>query len=519
MSLKLKLILLAIFEVLVTITVVGWLAFRESKNEITDLALELLKAKTDLAYLKCSQHAFEHGQPDAELKDAIARIPIAKDGYVTVISNKLGPEMGTLVVHPTRVGSNLYNEQFPHIQRIIDRINRAGRIDGYEGVTRYRQRTDARGRQWEWKIGYYKYFKPYDWIILATGYEKDVYASAGTVLSSTTKAILIVLLVAIVFIYVTIRRMFRPVQTLIAGTERVARGDWDVSLNVRSGDEIGKLARSFDEMVGSLRRNARIWHEFNLAREMQARLLPTTHPRLPGFELAARSVPATEVGGDFYDFISLGSGRLAIVLGDVSGKGLTGAMVMTAAMTALRFAAEEHEEPAEVLAAANRRLIKDTQRNMFVAVFYGVLDPRRRRLTYVNAGQTAPYLKRGDTVTFLPRPEDGDLFPLGLVPEARYVSHVLELSPGDTLVLYTDGVVEARNGSAELYGFDRFERALQRCRARAAEGMVEELMSEVQLYRSHFGGGDGAYTDDITMVVLHSVQPSTVGAAAGWGEA
>jgi sigma-B regulation protein RsbU (phosphoserine phosphatase) len=508
MSLKVKLILLAVFEVLITISVVGWLAFRESKSEITNLALELLKAKTDLAYLMSSRHVSEHGVPDDELKQAISRIPIARDGYVTVISNKLGPEMGTLVVHPTRVGSNLYNEQFPHIQRIIDEINRAGRIDGYEGVTRYRQHTEARGRQWEWKIGYYKYFRPYEWILLATGYEKDVYASAGAVLSSTTKAILAVLILAIVFIYFTIRRMFQPVQTLIAGTERVAKGDWDVSLNIHARDEIGQLASSFNDMVASLRRNARIWHEFNLAREMQARLLPTIQPRLPGFELAAKSIPATEVGGDFYDFIPLDDNRLAIVLGDVSGKGLTGAMVMTAAMTALRFAAEEHTSPQKVLAAANRRLLKDTQRNMFVAVFYGVLDLRKRTLCYVNAGQTTPYLKRNGEVRWLPRPDDGDRFPLGLVPRPDYRDFTLDLLPGDTVVLYTDGVVEARNGTAETYGFSRLERVVRRCNAPAADRVVEEVIGEVQLFRNQAASQDGAYTDDITVVVLRSMPAS-----------
>lgn len=502
MSFKVKLIVLAILEVMITISVVGWLAFRESKNEIMGLALELLRSKTEVAYLKSSWHASAHGGPDDELKREIAAIPIAKDGYIAVISNKLGPEMGTLVVHPSDIGRNLYNEQFPHIQEIIDEINRAGRVDGYEGMTRYRQHTGARGRQWEWKIGYYKYFQPYEWILLATGYEKDVYASAGTVLSSTTKAILAVLLLAIVFIYLTIRRMFRPVQTLMAGTERVARGDWDVSLNIRAGDEIGRLAESFDDMVASLRRNARIWHEFNLAREMQARLLPARQPRVPGFDLAARSIPATEVGGDFYDFIPLENDRLAIVLGDVSGKGLTGAMVMTAAMTALRFAAEEHLDPAKVLETANRRLLRDTQRNMFVAVFYGVLDVRKRTLCYVNAGQTMPYLRRGDRVDWLPRPQEGDRFPLGLVPEACYQSCTVELLAEDTLVLYTDGVVEARNGTAETYGFHRLEEAVKHCSTGTASQVVEELMGAVQSFQSDPVAGDGRYTDDITVVVL-----------------
>ena len=386
MSFKLKLILVAIFFIMLTVAVAGFLGYRESKWELKKLAQELLISKTEQAFALCDRHYKNSLQPSDELKKEIAETKIAKDGYITVIGNKDGPDKGVLIIHPTDVGKSLYNNDFPHIKAIIDEIDANDGIQGYANFTYYRQHTVAKGRQGEKKIGYFKYFAPWDWIILSTGYEKDVFSSRDELRATLIPLVMFVIAISVLVVYFIIDQMFKPVQRLTDSTKEVAKGNWDVSIDYKSNDEIGTLSQSFNLMVSSLRENARIWHEFKVARDMQAQMLPDKFPKVKGIEIGAKSIPTTEVGGDFYDFLEFEDGKLGLVVGDVSGHGVSAAMVMTAALGAMRFAAEEKQQTDEVLNMVNRRLNKDIQNNMFVALFYGIIDPKTKTLYYTNAG-------------------------------------------------------------------------------------------------------------------------------------
>lgn len=497
MSLKLKLILLMVFEIVLAVALVGFVIYRESKMEVKKLARDLLIAKTEQAFALCDRHYKNFLELSEELKREIAEIQIAKDGYIAVISNEDGPNKGVLMVHPTDVGVSLYNNDFPHIKAILDEIDLNGGVQGYSNLTSYRQRTKAKGRQGEKKIGYYKYFAPWHWVILATGYDKDIYSSREKLKATFYPLVFLVMLVGVVVVYITIRQVFKPVQRLTDSTKEVAKGNWDISINYKSKDEIGILAQSFDKMVKSLRENARMWHEFNVARNMQAQMLPDTYPEIAGLQISAKSIPTAEVGGDFYDFLQLKDGRLGVVIGDVSGHGVSAAMVMTAAMGAVRFAAEDKERTDQVLNMVNARLNKDIQNHMFVALFYGIFDPKTHKLYYTNAGQTMPLLYRNNEVNFLPQAQKSDRFPLGIVKSTVYEQLSIELQKGDVLIHYTDGIVDVMNGIYEAYGFDRLSESIARNSALSPGDLVDKIIEEMKQY-----SGGPNIQDDVTIVIV-----------------
>lgn len=499
MTLKVKLILLAVIEIVVTVAVAGYLGYQASQSEIKKLAKELIKSKTELAFALCEHHYKSGSAPSEVLKEEISRVQVAAHGYISVLNNSNGAQKGVLVVHPSDVGVSLYNDRFPHIKAILDEIDAQPDSvrHGYGNFTWYRQHTEARGRQGEAKIGYFKYFEPWGWVILATGYESDVYSSRDAVKRTAVQVVLLVIFVGVLAVYFLIGHMFKPVQRLTDSTKEVAQGNWDISIDYRANDEIGSLARSFDAMVQSLRENARIWHEFKVARDMQAQMLPKAFPEIAGIQMSAKSIPAREVGGDFYDFLTLNQSKLGVVIGDVSGHGISAAMVMTAAMSAIRFASEERERTDEVLNLANARLLKDTQKNMFVALFYGILDPGTRRLFYSNAGQPYPMLCRGGEVSFLPQSNQADRFPLGIVKSTLYEQMTFDLQSGDILVFYTDGIVDAMNADGEAYGFERLSASIRRHAHLAPRRLLDRLVEDMEAYC-----GRSNSDDDVTLVVV-----------------
>jgi len=496
MSLRSKLILIALVEIVLTIAVVGALAFRESKHELENLARELLRAKTEYAYALCERYNEQYGQPNDEIKDALAAVRISADGYISVLDNH--PEVrGELVVHPAEVGKNLFNDEFPHIKRIFDQINAMGEQPGYGGFTEYAQRTEARGRAGELKIGYYLYYKPWRWILLSTSYESDIFNSSAIVRKRTIQIVLLSSLIAALIIGFSIRKMFAPLRQLIQTTKEVASGNLDASIMINSKDEIGELGRSFNSMMRSLKQNTRIWQELEIARSMQTRMLPASAPPIPGVELTARSFPATEVGGDFYDFLPACDGRYGLIIGDISGKGLSGAMVMSAAMSSIRFAAEGSCDTAKILSHANRRLNQDLQSNMFVAACLAMLDPAQLQLCYTNAGQPLPLLCRDGKVDFVPQDPVGDRFPLGILADVSYCEVHLKLQRSDLVVFYTDGIVDMMNGRGEPYGFDRLRSAVQRHLHLPLADIIPAVIADAENY-----GGNGSPQDDVTMLLV-----------------
>src|ERR687897_2336377 len=240
----------------------------------------------------------------------------------------------------------------------------------------------------------------------------------------------------------------------------------------------------------------RIEQELHVARRIQQASLPEAVPELKGWEIYPSYLPAREVGGDFYDFLELEDGRLGLVVGDATGKGVPAALVMSTTCGMIRAVTQASDySPGEVLQRVNEALATRIPANMFVTCFYGVLDPGTGSFSYANAGHDLPYVRRGGYAEELMARG----MPLGLMPGMSYEEKEIILGEGDRALFYSDGLVEAHNPEGAMFGFPR----LQSLVAEHAQGepLVDFLMEE--LYS--FTGKRWEQEDDITLVTLHRI--------------
>jgi serine phosphatase RsbU (regulator of sigma subunit)/predicted ester cyclase len=264
---------------------------------------------------------------------------------------------------------------------------------------------------------------------------------------------------------------------------------------------------AFDALIRNLtwrfraaeaRERERIEQELQVAQRIQRELLPEATPELDGWQIAAYYGPAREVGGDFYDFLELEDGRLGLVVGDATGKGMPAALVMATTRGMLRAVAQSLDSPGEVLARVNDALYPDIPSEMFVTCFYAILDPRSGHLIYANAGHDMPYHRRrnGDAEELRARG-----MPLGLMPEMSYEEKETILQAGEAALLYSDGLVEAHNPEGEMFGFPRLQ-------ALVAEHGEEQSLGEFLLKElSAFTGQEWEQEDDITLLTLRCSAP------------
>lgn len=242
----------------------------------------------------------------------------------------------------------------------------------------------------------------------------------------------------------------------------------------------------------------RMEQELKVARLIQHTLLPKSLPELDDYRVAAHYQPAREVGGDFYDFLYLEDGRVGLVVGDVTDKGVPAALVMATTRTLLRAAAQRFDRPGEVLERVNSVLHPDIPPNMFVTCLYAVLDPATGRLRYANAGHDLPYRRHSGGASEL----RATGMPLGLMPGMSYEEKEVRLEPGDSVLFYSDGIVEAHDPEREMFGFPRLQGFVGA--HPGGEALVEFLLSEL----SRFVGEDWEQEDDITLVTLTRSEPS-----------
>jgi sigma-B regulation protein RsbU (phosphoserine phosphatase) len=234
----------------------------------------------------------------------------------------------------------------------------------------------------------------------------------------------------------------------------------------------------------------RVHEEQEEARCIQQNLLPRTAPSLAGFQLEAEWVPAGAVGGDWYDYIPLSDGRVAIVLADVSGKGMAAALLMSAARGMVRSLASLASGPGEVLACVNRMLVEDFPTGRYVTMIYAVLDPARRTLTFASAGHPWPLLCHGTDV----RPLHTDAgIPLGLLP-GEFTEHIVKFCSDFRLLFYTDGISEALNREDQEFGRARLTKFVA-----THDCSVSRLMAAIKEFR-----GKCAQKDDATVILLRS---------------
>ena len=245
---------------------------------------------------------------------------------------------------------------------------------------------------------------------------------------------------------------------------------------------------------------SRMEQELAIARDIQQAFFPQRLPTMPGLDIAALCRPARETGGDLYDFIPLGEHRLGVIIGDVSGKSIPAALIMAVSLGVLRVEIDDHERPSVVLHKANGWLCRDMPRGHFVSLLYAAIDPQAQQLTLGNAGHLWPIHLRGDTAEYVKPPA---ALPLGLVADVEYEESSYDMRPGDRLLLYTDGVVEAMNERLELFGF---ERLLETCQ-RTVQARDPQVLLDAVLAAVHQFAGDAEQADDLTLIALAARDP------------
>lgn len=313
------------------------------------------------------------------------------------------------------------------------------------------------------------------------------------------------------------RRVVRPIGLLTGNAQEFAEnrsGFGHDLLQVRTGDEIETLARALGQMEADIvtyidnlaavtAEKERIGAELNVATQIQASMLPSIFPAFPErpeFDIYATMQPAKEVGGDFYDFFLVDSDHLALVMADVSGKGVPAALFMVIAKTLLKNAAQMGLSPKEALSKVNDQLCENNEAEMFVTVWLGILEVSTGRLTCANAGHEYPALRRAGGEYELVKDEHG--FVLAGMEGVRYREYELELASGDELYVYTDGVAEATNADEVLFGTDRMLEALNSHLGAGPDILLPKVKEVIDSFV-----GNAPQFDDITMLGLRYLGP------------
>lgn len=296
-------------------------------------------------------------------------------------------------------------------------------------------------------------------------------------------------------------RLTRNLDRLVEGVNRIAQGDYGARVQVRSNDEIGRLARAFNVMAADVEahhRNAlgqeRIRRELELGRQIQSDMLPSVPLRLGLTEVKGVSVPAREVGGDFFNYFQLQDGTIALLVGDVSGKGVGAALLMANIQAALRTRLSLGQDLASLAQELDVDIDRTTPGPVYATLFVGILDPVQRQLRCVNAGHNPQYVLRADGR--LERMESTGR-PIGLFSGGGYTEQHIALDAGDVLFFYTDGCVEAENAAGDMFGADRLEAALAASAGRGADDVIVAVEADVSRFRA-----GTELQDDATMMVV-----------------
>ncbi len=265
---------------------------------------------------------------------------------------------------------------------------------------------------------------------------------------------------------------------------------------IYNGKQIGAYAiyRDITEHKREESLRIRAEEEARMARDIQLNFLPKSNPEIKGYDIAGKTVPAMDVGGDYYDYIRLDDHQLAISIGDVSGNGLAASLVMANLQATIRSQALSGSDPAHCLERANKLLFRSTDARTFVSIFYGILDTRNNSFTYANAGQNLPVLFSEDIA---PRVLSTRGMALGLTENADYDVQIITIRPGDILLLFTDGITETMNGVKEEFGEERVRELIINNKLLGAPEIINKLFSATQSFANQC-----SQQDDMTAVVL-----------------
>lgn len=309
------------------------------------------------------------------------------------------------------------------------------------------------------------------------------------------------------------RTITGTVDRLYGATEHIKAGDLSHRINMPAADQLSSLGVAFDNMAASLERllreskeKTRLEHDIQIAHEIQEQLFPSEPPKAPGLELCGICRPARGVSGDYYDFLPMGAGKVGMVLGDVSGKGVSAALIMASIQSLIRTqlytdsSDGKHDSgnlsTARFFDVLNQQMFETTPAEKYATCFYALYDSDAQQFVYTNAGHPAPVLVRDNEILRL----DIGGTPLGLVSPMSYREAKIKLEPGDTLVAFTDGFTESENSFEEQFGESRLISGVRRARGGPLAALVEELYHSVEEWT---GGSEPQ--DDMTLIVARAV--------------
>jgi len=309
------------------------------------------------------------------------------------------------------------------------------------------------------------------------------------------------------------RSITSSIHELFMGTERVREGDFTHRINIYTNDQLGELAGSFNQMTGSIEgllltaaEKKRMEEELRIARQIQMSLLPRGAIDVPGLGITALCVPAREVGGDYYDFFHLPDERLGVLIADVAGKGTSAALYMAELKGLVLALSQSHVSPRSLLLEVNRIISENLDSRSFITMTYAVIDMRVGTMTYCRAGHTPLVYKGGPRSTGMPGAQV--LTPSGMVVGLRFPGaaekfdelleeHRIDLSVGDVIVLYTDGITEAMNPGSDLFGEARLSAIVEEHGHLDSAELRERILREIESFVS---GAD--QHDDMTMILV-----------------
>ena len=344
---------------------------------------------------------------------------------------------------------------------------------------------------------------------IAAASEEEADGRARSAILLILSVIAAALCVAIVVSLILSNRIVRPIRQLTDEVGRVKGEDLDFKWETNTGDETQLLAEAFQSLTGRMKtyvsdiekitaEKERIGTELELATRIQADMLPGVFPAFPDrkdFDIYASMTPAKEVGGDFYDFFLLDENHLALVIADVSGKGVPAALFMMVSMILIRNEVKNGLSPANVLRRINDQICSGNREDMFVTVWLGILDLATGKLTAANAGHEYPTLKQPDGSFELVKDPHG--FVIGGLPDEYYTEYEWQLKPGAKIFVYTDGVPEAGESRSAFYGTDRMMEALRAAENESPQKILEAVDASVRKYV-----GNAPQFDDVTMLCV-----------------
>lgn len=305
-------------------------------------------------------------------------------------------------------------------------------------------------------------------------------------------------------------RYIRRIERLSTAAQQVAEGKFETEVPQMPEDEIGRLGGAFNRMVQDLRQYMKtleitarekesIAKELDIAAQLQEKALPRQMPAVPGLEVAARSFPAKAVGGDYYDFVYPEKDKVGFVIADAAGKGFPGSLYMSNSRSIFRVISTNETSPSVMLQKTNDYISGDaTQEGMFITYLFGVYDGKTRKLTYSNAGHFPPMLYSSRNKTFKALNAGG--MPIGIMAGNEYPEETVEFVPGDILVLYTDGIIEAMNLQNEMFGPEELEQTIRDHASEPSASIIDHIGARISRFV-----GEAPQHDDMTVVVVKAL--------------